>query len=153
MTPAQLFSIANTAAALCWLVLMAAPLRWRWPRQLAVVVAIALAMGYAGLVGAFIREGQGSFATLAGVASLFQHPGILLAGWVHYLAFDLLVGTWERDEAQRIGLTRWWLVPCQFVTFMFGPIGWLLFMAARRVRLKSMPDTPPHPLSTPGSSS
>lgn len=139
MTPAQLFSIANTAAALCWLVLMAAPLHWRWPRQLAVTAAIGLAMGYAAGVGAFIREGQGSFATLAGVASLFQHPGILLAGWVHYLAFDLLVGTWERDEARRIGLTRWLLVPCQFVTFMFGPLGWLLFMAARRVHLQSMP--------------
>lgn len=139
MTPAQLFSIANTAAALCWLVLMAAPLRWQWPRQLAIAAALALAMAYAALVGAYIREGQGSFATLAGVASLFQHPGILLAGWVHYLAFDLLVGTWERDEARRIGLTRWLLVPCQFVTFMFGPIGWLLFMAARRLRLQSMP--------------
>ena len=137
MTPTQLFSIVNTAAALCWLVLMAAPLRWRWPRQLAVAAALVLAMGYAALVGAFIREGQGSFATLAGVASLFQHPGILLAGWVHYLAFDLLVGTWERDEAQRIGLTRWLLLPCQFLTFMFGPIGWLLFMGMRRARLRS----------------
>jgi hypothetical protein len=138
MAPAHLFSIANTVAALCWLALMAAPLRWRWPRQLAVTAALALAMAYAALVGAYIREGQGSFSSLAGVASLFQHPGILVAGWVHYLAFDLLVGTWERDEAKRIGLARWLLVPCQFVTFMFGPLGWLLFMAARRLRLQSM---------------
>jgi hypothetical protein len=136
MEHAQLFTLANTMALLAWMVLMVSPLHWAWPQRLAVAVALLLAMGYAALVGTYISRTQGSFATLAGVASLFQHPGILLAGWVHYLAFDLLVGTWERDEARRIGLARWLLVPCQFVTFMFGPIGWLLFMAARRVRLR-----------------
>ena len=60
---------------------------------------------------------------------------MLLAGWVHYLAFDLLVGTWEREEAAAIGLSRWLLLPCLGLTLMFGPVGWLLFMAMRFVRI------------------
>lgn len=136
MTPHQLFPIPNTAAALCWLVLVLAPLASAWPRRMAVAAALALAMTYAALIGAFIAQSQGDFNSLAGVARLFQHDGLLLAGWVHYLAFDLLVGLWEREEAARIGLARWWLLPCQLLTFMFGPIGWLAFMAVRQMQLR-----------------
>ena len=35
---------------------------------------------------------QGDFSSLAGVGALFRQPAALLAGWLHYLAFDLLVG-------------------------------------------------------------
>ena len=135
MSPHELFPIPNSAAALCWAVLMLSPQASAWPRRIAIGMALLLAMTYAALIGAFVSQGQGSFQSLAGVAKLFEHPGLLLAGWVHYLAFDLLVGVWERDEAARIGLSRWWLLPCQFLTFMFGPIGWLAFMALRQVRL------------------
>jgi hypothetical protein len=136
MSPHSFFPIPNTVAALCWLVLLLAPLSSAWPRRIVVATALALAMTYAALIGAFIRQGTGDFQSLAGVARLFEHPGLLLAGWVHYLAFDLLIGLWEREEAARIGLARWWLLPSQLLTFMFGPIGWLAFMAARWLRLR-----------------
>jgi len=29
------------------------------------------------------------------VAQLFENRWLLLAGWVHYLAFDLFIGAWE----------------------------------------------------------
>ena len=136
MTPHDFFPIPNTVAALCWAVLLLAPLSSAWPRRIVVVTALALAMTYAALIGAFIRQGNGDFQSLAGVARLFETPGLLLAGWVHYLAFDLLIGLWEREEAARIGLARGWLLPCQLLTFLFGPIGWLAFMAARWLRLR-----------------
>jgi Domain of unknown function (DUF4281) len=136
MTAHELFPIPNTAAALCWLVLLLAPRASAWPRRVVVAAAVALALTYAALIGAFIGQGRGDFQSLAGVARLFEHPGLLLAGWVHYLVFDLLVGLWEREEAARIGLSRWWLLPCQLLTFLFGPIGWLAFMAARHLQLR-----------------
>ena len=37
---------------------------------------------------------DGGFGSLAGVARLFTVEGLLLAGWIHYLAFDLFVGSW-----------------------------------------------------------
>lgn len=136
MSPHSFFPIPNTLAALCWAILLLAPLASAWPRRIGVATVLALAMTYAALIGAFISQGTGDFQSLAGVARLFEHPGLLLAGWVHYLAFDLLIGLWEREEAARIGLARGWLLPCQLLTFLFGPIGWLAFMAVRWLRLR-----------------
>jgi hypothetical protein len=84
-------------------------------------------VAYTAIIVAIFPRAEGSFATLAGVAQLFTNPWLLLAGWMHYLAFDLLIGTWEaRDSVQR-GVPRWLLVPCLFLTFMFGPLGWLAY--------------------------
>ncbi len=47
-------------------------------------------------------EAKGGFGSLAEVALLFSNPHILLAGWIHYLAFDLFIGGWEVRDAQRL---------------------------------------------------
>ena len=129
------FSVASQVAMIGWLVLALTPYRFPVARWLSVGVALVLAALYAALIGAYWHEGRGGYGSLDEVAALFSHPGLLLAGWVHYLAFDLLVGTWEREEAAAIGLSRWLLLPCLGLTLMFGPVGWLLFMAMRFVRI------------------
>jgi hypothetical protein len=63
----------------------------------------------------------GGFSTLPDVATLFSNPWALLAGWIHYLAFDLLIGTWETRDAREHGVPPLWLVPCLVLTFLFGP--------------------------------
>lgn len=126
------FSVASSVAAVSWLLLAAVPSRWSWPVRVARWAVVALAFGYVALLASFWTRGEGGFGSLADVARLFETPGLLLAGWVHYLAFDLLVGSWEREEAVRIGLGAWFLVPSLFLTFMFGPAGWLCFLGLRR---------------------
>ena len=91
-----------------------------------------LAAVYAALIVAN-WGGPGGFSSLAGVAALFSNPWMLLAGWVHYLAFDLLVGTWEVLDARERGVPHFLVIPCLFLTFMFGPAGWLLYQGVRRV--------------------
>jgi hypothetical protein len=86
---------------------------------------------YIGLIASTFGRVDGGFSTLAGVAALFTNQWLLLAGWVHYLAFDLLVGTWEVRDAQEKGIPHALVVPCLLVTFMFGPAGWLLYLALR----------------------
>jgi hypothetical protein len=66
------------------------------------------------------------------VTQLFANPWLLLAGWLHYLAFDLLIGTWEARDSVQHGVPRWLLVPCLFLTLMFGPAGWLGYSIVRR---------------------
>jgi hypothetical protein len=136
MQLATAFSMASMLALAGWIWLLLSPQRSFW-RPVAVLVALLLAMLYAGLIGAFWTSAEGDFGSLSGVARLFEHPGLLLAGWVHYLAFDLLVGIWQREEAHRIGLSRWILAPCLLLTFGFGPLGWLAFMAARHARMRT----------------
>lgn len=135
----SVFSAASGLALLGWLVLLLAPSRWRLALPLALGAASLLAGLYAALLGAFWHQGDGGFGSLAEVARLFGTPGLLLAGWVHYLAFDLLVGAWQRAEAQRIGLTRLALAPCLLLTFLLGPLGWLAFLAVRQLHAARRP--------------
>lgn len=131
-----LFSMAGTAAMAGWLLLAVVPTRRAWPETVATAIALAIAASYAALIAVYWHAGEGGFGSLADVARLFEHRGLLLAGWVHYLAFDLLVGCWERGEARRIGLPQWLLVPSLLLTFLFGPIGWLSFMGLRLFKLR-----------------
>jgi len=132
MSPEQLFSLANAIAALSWLLLALRP-RQRWVTGLVTgrAVPALFAVFYIGLIVSTFGRVDGGFSTLAGVAALFTNQWLLLAGWVHYLAFDLLVGTWEVQDAQARRIPHALVVPCLFVTFMFGPAGWLLYLALR----------------------
>jgi hypothetical protein len=61
----------------------------------------------------------------------FSAPNIVVAGWIHYLIFDLFVGAWESRDAVRRGVPHWLVIPCLLGTLMFGPIGLLLYVTAR----------------------
>lgn len=137
MTLEHWFSAAGLAAMLGWAALAVVPLRFPAARWIAVAIGLAIAMLYTALIGAFWSQGSGGYGSLADVARLFEHRGLLLAGWVHYLAFDLLVGVWEREEARRIGLPLPLLWPCLLLTLLFGPLGWLIFMGLRAFRLRT----------------
>ena len=135
MSPEQVFALANGIALLSWLLLAVLPGR-RWVTDIVTGKAVpaVFAVLYIAIVATTLSGAEGSFSTLAGVASLFANPWLLLAGWVHYLAFDLLIGTWEARDARERGVPRLLLIPCLFLTFMLGPAGWLLYMGLREVR-------------------
>ncbi|MGI4737590.1 MAG: ABA4-like family protein [Janthinobacterium lividum] len=135
-TPDHLFALANPLALLGWALLVLAP-RWRGTRALVLSGAwpLGLAVAYAVLIGTHYlggHGGEGGFGSLAAVAALFRNPWALLAGWVHYLCFDLFVGAWEVRDAQRRGVPHAALVPALALTFLFGPVGLLGYFGVRR---------------------
>jgi hypothetical protein len=131
MTPEQLFSILNLITIAAWLPLVFLP-RARWAtRVVPIVVPSLLAVIYVALVAATLPWSDGGFSSLAGVRALFENPWALLAGWTHYLAFDLLIGGWEARDAQRRGIPHLLVVPVLVLTFLFGPGGFLLYLAIR----------------------
>lgn len=134
MTPEQLFAMTNTVALATWILLALFPGR-REVTRLAAGAAVPgmLAVVYVSLLATHWGA-PGGFATLDAVARLFSNQWLLLAGWVHYLAFDLLVGVWEVTDARERGVPHLLVVPCLLLTFMFGPAGWLLYQAVRQVR-------------------
>jgi hypothetical protein len=135
MTPEFVFSVANAVAGLSWLLLLVLPRQaWVEQRIAGLVVPVSLAVVYAAVVATQWGGSEGGFSTLAGVAQLFANPWMLLAGWLHYLCFDLLIGCWEVRDARRLGVPHLLLVPCLLLTFMFGPAGWLLYSAVRQQR-------------------
>ena len=132
MTPDQLFQLANPLALLGWLVLLASPLAPRAAQTIsAATIPLLLALAYTGLVLAFWSEAPGGFGTLPEVQALFTHPHIALAGWVHYLAFDLFLGAWAVRTARAEGIPHWAVIPCLVLTFLFGPSGLLAFAILR----------------------
>lgn len=68
--------------------------------------------------------------SLAAIGRAFDVRALLLAGWIHYLAFDLWVGAWQAEHAGRRGLRHRLLAPCLFATMMVGPLGLLCYAAA-----------------------
>lgn len=135
--PALLFQLFNTAALVGWGLLLLAP-RWRLTRLVVGTGALplVLATAYAACIGYHYRSasgGEGGFGSLAEVAALFRDPWALLAGWVHYLCFDLAVGAWALRDAQRRGLPHGLLAPALVLTFLLGPVGLLLYAGLRRL--------------------
>ncbi|MEO5820612.1 MAG: ABA4-like family protein [Vicinamibacteraceae bacterium] len=135
MTPDQMFSIVNPLAALSWLALIVVPRRAAIVSGL--VVPVLLAALYAGLIASHWSGADGGFSTLSEVARLFANRWLLLAGWVHYLCFDLLVGTWEVQDARARGMSHLLVVPCLILTFLFGPAGWLLYKGLASIQSRS----------------
>jgi hypothetical protein len=136
LTPDFLFTLANPLALLGWTLLVLAP-RWRVTNALVLSGAwsLVLAAAYAAFIATHYLGGhgtEGGFGSLAAVAALFQDPWALLAGWVHYLCFDLFVGAWEVRDAQRRGVPHAALVPALALTFLFGPVGLLVYFGMRR---------------------
>lgn len=139
MTPEQVFSVVNLIATAAWLALVIFPGR-RWVTGIvtSTVVPLLFAIVYVGIVVTTFGRTPGGFSTLEGVATLFSNPWALLAGWIHYLAFDLLIGTWEVRDAREQGLSHLLLVPCLVLTFLLGPAGWLLYRALRLMKSSQM---------------
>lgn len=135
----RVFSLVSAAALIGWVFLALAPLG----RPLAVsgarIVAALLCGAYFAFLVTGLASGNGppegaGFDTLAGVRLLLSSPEALLAGWVHYLAFDLFVGSWQVEDAPAANIPHWLLLPCLALTFVAGPVGLLLYLILKAAR-------------------
>lgn len=124
----QLFSSASTLAMLGWVMLIFLPRGWKWINPIpSLIIPLILSLLYSFLIARYFFSAEGGFDSLANVQQLFTYPAAALAGWVHYLAFDLFVGGVIAKRADAIGLSRFIQAPILLLTFMFGPFGYLLF--------------------------
>lgn len=133
MTPDTVFLVCNYGVLPAWLLLVVAP-TWEWTQRLvhAVWIPALLALVYAwALFTSGPAPDGASFGTLQGVMLFFTVPKAALAGWVHYLAFDLFIGAWEVRDAKRNTVPHLAVVPCLVLTLMLGPVGLALYLALR----------------------
>lgn len=104
-------------------------------------VFIALAVLYAALLGAAIVSGElRALQALQGLDAASVRAGLssplgFLAGWTHFLAFDLFCGAWIVREARRLALE-----PRPYLVFalLAGPIGLGGFLVRRALHLRSL---------------
>jgi hypothetical protein len=132
MPPESIFSAANMVAMAGWIALLVAPRMRLVTWHLAgLAIPASLAALYAVLLALHAPGAEGGFSSLAGVAALFRTEGVLLAGWVHYLAFDLFIGAWICRRGAAEGINPWLVRLCLPPTFLAGPVGLLMFLGLR----------------------
>ena len=134
----QIFSMASLIAMIGWLLLLFLARKPVAQLVAGVAIPLILSVGYLLLIALHFRGAEGGFGSLADVAALFQKQELLLAGWIHYLAFDLFIGAWETRDAQRNGLPHLVVIPCLVMTFMLGPIGLLFYFAIRSAKTRAL---------------
>lgn len=139
MTPEWLFSALNAMALTGWVALAFAPLA---PKSVDLlsgwVLPGAMALVYSVLMLVHFADAPGGFGTLGDVQALFTDPEVALAGWVHFLAFDLFIGAWILRDARSRGIAHWTVLPIMPFVFLLGPAGLLAYLSlclVLRVRL------------------
>ncbi|MDP3718804.1 MAG: ABA4-like family protein [Acidobacteriota bacterium] len=132
------FSFATFIAMFGWILLVVLPADPRVKLLTAIIIPLTLSAIYLTYIFLHIGTAPGGFGSLAEVKLLFGTDELLLAGWIHYLAFDLFVGAWESRDSQRLGIPRLVMVPCYLMTFMLGPIGLLFYFAIRTAKTRSL---------------
>ena len=136
-----IFAIFSAVALLCWIALglsLFIPLLRIWVWRLN---AVFIPLLFGALYALLIRQGfadapQGGFGSITQVRTLFSSDAALVAGWLHYLAFDLFVGTWIVRTGMFERMPRILILACLPLTFMVGPVGLLVFLLFRFVHLR-----------------
>lgn len=126
----NLFSIAGVMAMAGWAGLILLPGQKFVVESLArILIPVAIALLYVFLMFSDLggAPADGGFGSLAAVKSLFTIDALLLAGWIHFLAFDLFVGSWEVSDSRAEGIHHLLVIPCLLLTFMAGPAGLALY--------------------------
>ena len=95
------------------------------------VVPGLLAIAYVLLIGVGMGAEGGGFGSIGEIRALFADDSALVAGWFHYLAFDLFVGSWIVRDHNDSGVPAFLVLPCLPLAFLFGPAGLLLYLALR----------------------
>ena len=139
MSADLLFTISSNVALLGWLLLIILP-NWKGTQKVIFTGLLPFLFGilYIYLILMYFRPGQGGFGSLDQVSQLFQSREALLAGWIHYLAFDLLIGSWELKDSRKHGISHWAMIPSLLLTFMFGPAGLVLYFFVRASKTKKV---------------
>ena len=136
-SPDRAFSISGAVAVLSWLALAASMLV---PANLqaliwigtGLIVPTLIGLAYAVLLAQGLRARTGGgFGSIAAVRLLFANDAALAAGWLHYIAFDLFVGTWITRAGLDAEMPPLLILPCLLVTFLVGPVGLVAFLTLR----------------------
>lgn len=139
MTPTIVFSLTNILVLPMWVLMIFLP-KWRPTRFLIdnKIIPIVLSGIYVFyILQALTANGMMDFGSLESVMKLFTAENAALAGWIHYLAFDLLIGMWMINQNKDLDLHQVFMAPCLFLTFMFGPLGFLLFTVLKAFKNQS----------------
>lgn len=134
------FDLSFLLIAPFWLLMIFAP-RWHVTRRLVAspLIAVGPALVYAvvllpviGLVLPLVAQ-----PTLPEIAALLGTPRGATLGWLHFLAFDLLIARLIYLDLEPRGVSALILAPLFVLTLLLGPVGYLVYLV---LRMRQTPD-------------
>lgn len=131
------FTITATMSLIGWATLLVYPLApFVLDKVTGIFLPLLLGLAYASMAPVFFSGLEGGYDSLASVMLLFKTPEAVMAGWIHYLAFDLFIGAWQARQARINGISHFIILPALVLTLVLGPIGLIVFMITKFVVLK-----------------
>ena len=123
----RLYAVVNTCTAPVWLLMIAAPRSALTAQAVRLTTPMYAALGasYVGLLASGWGGERVDFRDPESVRRGLAQPRSFLAGWAHYIAFDLFVGRWvweqglEQRRSTRLALLLTWVA---------GPSGLALWL-------------------------
>ncbi|MEP7143928.1 MAG: ABA4-like family protein [Ferruginibacter sp.] len=133
-----LFMVTCGIAAIGWIILIFVSPFWPNYEKFLIGVLIAiLSLAYSMLnFSNFDPDILSKFSNLKGILSLYENPALLLAGWVHFLAFDLFVAVWIKRNSTLHGIKHGWIIPALIFTCLLAPLGFLIYILTRWIKTK-----------------
>lgn len=132
------FTITATMSLVGWATLLIYPVApYFFDKATGFLLPILLGLAYASMAPVFFSGLEGGYDSLASVMLLFKTPEAVMAGWIHYLAFDLFIGAWQAREARVLGISHYIILPALILTLVLGPIGLIVFMITKFIVLKT----------------
>jgi hypothetical protein len=132
-----LFQLSVLLVMPFWLLIVFLP-HWRWTRRImnSVLVVVPAALLFLFLLISNLALTLDFLArlfppTLASIQPLLGSATGASIVWIHVGAFDLFVGRWVYLDSRMEGISAWLISPILAVAFLLGPLGFLLYLAAR----------------------
>ena len=146
--PNLVFEAAGAPLLIFWFLIVFLP-KWSWTDRFyrTKLPMLYLAVMYTVMIVYGLVTAPASFAALldpnlAGVQTLLGSEIGATAGWIHFLCFDLLVGTIIWRRALDKGHSFFWVSPVMVLTLMLAPMGWLVFEVTSFLLEKASPEQP-----------
>ena len=130
----DLFPLLN-GCALGYGLLAFAP-HWRHTASLTLGMSVMYAVAYALLLVHRLTMSPDplpedlKFDTLDDIARLFADRATLMAGWTHYISFDLFVARHVLLDSQARGIPHLLVLPVFPLLLFMGPAGFAIYMCA-----------------------
>lgn len=133
----QILHAVNLGSLPAWISLVLLP-RWRHTKTITTAIAVAYSFLYVVLAYVLFSKAMfamdlNAFSTTAGLTQMFTDATSVLAGWAHFIVFDLWTARFFVLDSARSNIPHLAVVPCILGCMFFGPLGLLTYVTVKKV--------------------
>lgn len=127
----------NLGSLPAWISLLFLP-RWRHTKTITLAIAVAYSIMYIVLAYVLFSKAlfaidPAAFSTTEGLSRMFTDATSVLAGWAHFIVFDLWTARFFVLDSRRANIPHLAVVPSILGCMFFGPLGLLSYVVIKKL--------------------